>query len=434
MASEVVRDLGWTDSVGVFQVTSPATSTETLVRAITEFFDDAEAKTMSSAEAMHGIVWHAHHGELGERVNRQDTRPVMWKETGGIRLVRSAALLNEGEVASQSHRVFEVEGPEAIDIDSHGDLVEARQAMGVGLIHFEVAVGRDIGSGHLFRCLALADELSHHDVSFSLRGDPTEAWWTEMVERAGYVIRPIGSRRNCEPGVVISDRLDTSVEDHLEARALGWAIIALEDLGPGAALADAIVNELYRDERPNALTGPAYSVLRPEFINAPPHRATSTASVLVSFGGTDPAQLNAVAARALGDAGLNVTVAAGPLASTGAIPQSLFARRPIVEEMVDAAVIVTSCGRTVHEAAAVGLPVVAIAVNHREMLHCHVDGVVYLGHAPFVRPGEIVSAVQAFTESESLRKETGLLLRSQVDGLGARRIVAMVESLIEGIG
>src|SRR5690606_26741638 len=89
--------------------------------------------------------------------------------------------------------------------------------------------------------------------------------------------------------------------------------------------------------------------------------------VLVTFGGTDPANMTK---RLVGPLLEHFDVRAIQPPGKGG------GRAIMVEELMWADVVVTSCGRTVHEAAACGTPTIAIAVNEREMRHVHVPGVV----------------------------------------------------------
>ena len=50
-----------------------------------------------------------------------------------------------------------------------------------------------------------------------------------------------GSSRN----LLVNDMLDTTEEDVLIARTLGYKVVNVNDLGPGARFADWVVNPLY---------------------------------------------------------------------------------------------------------------------------------------------------------------------------------------------
>ena len=82
----------------------------------------------------------------------------------------------------------------------------------------------------------------------------------------------------------------------------------------------------------------------------------------------------------------------------------------MAEEMSDADIVITSAGRTVYEAAAVGVPVVTLAQSAREATHAHLTidaGVVFLGLGVLVADEQIVGTVNRLLNDHRLREELG---------------------------
>jgi len=321
------------------------------------------------------------------------------------------------------------------DIDTHADLAAARAVLERRQIFFRVVVNEVVGSGHLYRCLALAAELDHHAVRFSFI-DPPPSWVVDLV-RPWPIIDL--AEANLEGVVIVNDTLDTTATEMAQMKASGAIVVGFEDLGPGAKYADLLVNDLYPvGNHPNERTGPLWAVMRPEFAVRHPIRDGHN-RLLITFGGVDPAGITERASAEL--AYLSTILDIRVIPPPGRV---LAAKHPNLTYVVDPAMsaeiaqadlVLTSGGRTVWEAAAMGVPVVSILQNAREQAHTHLrlsDGVVNLGPSQLLPRGEIRRTI------ESLLLSDGTLLsdmRSRIDGLtdgkGARRVAGEIERLIQ---
>jgi spore coat polysaccharide biosynthesis predicted glycosyltransferase SpsG/CMP-N-acetylneuraminic acid synthetase len=417
VVTEVVHDLAWTGPVGVFQPTSPGLTAERIRAEVGLFLVDDGLRTAASVEPVFDVCWTGDGQRFGEYANRQVSDPSCYRETGGIRLVRDPAILPQ-MVDMGGHHLIELTGPEAIDVDDHAQLAGVRQAINATTVTFVVAVGHEVGSGHLRRCLTLADELAHHDVRFLLTdSDPP---WVGMVTGAGYEL----TSQVPPAGIVVLDVLATDPATVWSLRHQGVRVVVLEDAGPGAHAADLAINELLDvGDR----WGPVFAVIRPEFLtgrrHAPTFEETDRPRVLVSFGGTDPAGMTDRVTRLLLNVGLKVT---------RRDPRD-EPRRPIAEDMATHHLLISSCGRTLHEAAAVGIPTIGIPVNDAEARHLQLDSVAYLSRSQLVSDADIAAAVRSVLASPELRREMSEQGRQLVDGRGTQRIARMIDDLAEGI-
>jgi spore coat polysaccharide biosynthesis predicted glycosyltransferase SpsG len=107
-------------------------------------------------------------------------------------------------------------------------------------------------------------------------------------------------------------------------------------------------------------------------------------------------------------------------------------RIPIAEAMATHDILVTACGRTVYEAARVGIPTISIPVNAREATHVRLPSVHYLDRAEMAL-GQVAGAVEALYRAPRLRREMSETGRALVDGRGAQRIARMIDNLSEGL-
>ena len=244
--------------------------------------------------------------------------------------------------------------------------------------------------------------------------------------------------------MVVNDVLDTSEHEVLVQRSAGYRVVNIEDLGPGAKLADWVVNALYPvqdGDGTHVSSGPRYATLRSEFINLPPKTVRERPErILITFGGTDPGGLAARCARLLAptvDAEIRVIL--GLAAPDEDFPEGVVTQRHVrsmAAEMMDADLVLCAAGRTVYEAAAAGTPVAVLAQGAREATHSHLSylsGVVFLGIGPLVDDQHVVGVVQRLLGDHALRLELSERLRTSVDARGAARIGHRVRGLLRGL-
>lgn len=456
VAASLADELEWTGDVGVFQPTSPFQSSPTL-RAAVERFRASSAESLSACVREPHLFWIDSSGDLSqarplfdERVNRQyATHPVV-RETGGIQLVRGAALRGQRQLVTDRHELFEVPFDEGLDIDANEDLIAARSRMARGTVVFRIRANRRVGSGHLHHCVQLADELADHRLRFLLRD--CDAFVAELLDEHGYehrtesdLLSDLVALAEPAPNLVVNDVLDTSEEEILIERAAGYRVVNIEDLGPGARFADWVVNALYPvsdDGSVNCSWGPEYATLRSEFQNLPQKPIRERAErILITFGGTDPAGLAGRCAHLLSSdlPEVEVCVVPAPGASAEAYPSTVrVATEPVsmAREMLEADLAVTSAGRSVYEAATTGTPVVVLAANAREATHAHLgydSGVVFLGIGSLVDDAHIVATVRRLLADAALRLELSDRLRASVDNRGAARIGSRIRALLAGL-
>ena len=455
LAAHIADELEWEGMVGVFQPTSPLLRASTIRRAV-ERFVASDAASLASVIREPHYFW-LEEGEapaaarplFGERVNRQFARHPVLRETGGIQLAQASELRASRLIVSEQHLPFELDTDEGLDIDTAEDLIAARTQLARGTVVFRVQASRKVGSGHLHHCLQLADELADHELQFLLRD--CDAFVAELLDRYGYRWREerdlsadLQELAGAGPNLVVNDVLDTAEQDILAERALGFKVVNVEDLGPGARFADWVVNALYPigDAAVEGSSwGPRYATLRSEFFDLPPKEISPDPKrVLITFGGTDPAGLALRCANLLAGAiSQEVRVVTGPAGPRDGFPEGVdlaSEQVSMAEELMAADLAITSAGRTVYEAAATGTPVVVLAANAREATHAHLgyeSGVVFLGIGSLAEDEYIVQTVERLLGDAELRQELSGRLRAPIDGLGAARIAHRIRALLLGI-
>lgn len=422
------KELGWRGIVAVFQPTCPLLTPGTVQRVIGDFCASTADWAITGVRTGH-LLWHK--GQpLTPRLNRQavlesDHCPI--GEVGAVALYRPGALEGPGRGI-----VIPIVAAEGLDIDSPADLFAARSTLAQRRILIEVAVGKQIGSGHFYRALRLVEGLTHHEVGITMRSS-WEPWAVDALEERGLYVDPSVDREFVDgTDLHILDCLDTTTEQVARWKAAGKLVATFEDEGDGALYADLVVNELLANRHQNrkALCGPDYTVLRPEFLAAPPRAITERLGhVLVTFGGTDPSGLNVRFASLLRNYGARVM--AGPGACTDGLEDQLL-DVTMAEAMSEADLVITSQGRTQYEAAALGVPTITVAANERESRHVRCPGHLHLGLHAAVSDRHVMGVVARLGDP-GLRREMGDTARRAVDGRGLERIVYRLDGLLRGL-
>jgi len=327
-----------------------------------------------------------------------------------------------------------------------------------------------MGTGHLMRCLALADALSESgaEARFLCRDLPTAL--REILVRSGHEVRELQNGSTGQ-GSVSQDALDTTqalsdeswdwlVVDHygLDARwesalhAAATRLLVIDDLADRNHDCDVLLDQnlytdmatRYGDRVPAAcqqLLGPRFALLRPEFgrwrerVKA---RDETVRRLLVSFGGADPDNKTGLVLGALAElhGGLPVDVVIGAEHSRreqieAACLASGFTchvqTSRMAELMANADLAIGAGGVTTWERCCMGLPafVVAVAENQRKQVRDAAGlGLVY---APdYQIKGLSASFVARHTlvllENAALRQGMSQRGMEAVDGCGVSRV------------
>jgi CMP-N-acetylneuraminic acid synthetase len=415
------------DIVGVLQPTSPTLRPETIARAFDHFIEEGSDSLITVVNATH-LYWRQEGNAFvplfPERLNRQFL-PTLLKETGSFTLSRRQVVTETGRFGRKVS-FFELSEDEAVDIDTPMHWWTAEKLLSRKRVVFRVDGHRGIGLGHVYRTLTLALKMIDHEVLFLMNAryplgiSVVRQHNFPVVTFRGDVLE---SLRKLRPHMVINDILDTQVSYIRELKQMGAFVVNFEDLGPGARHAHLTINALYgrrSQKRGRYLTGPQYVCLRDEFHSVFPRPVVEKAKrVLITFGGIDENNLTLKALRAVdGIPGLKTTIILGlgyrePRRIREAARAShntvrvLRNVRCMSKYMREADIIITSCGRTLFEAASVGCPTVALAQNQRELLHPFArerEGIVFLGEGSRVKVSQLRSEIKRLAEDHSRRK------------------------------
>jgi len=336
-----------------------------------------------------------------------------------------------------------------VDIDGAEDWLFAEAFLKRRRLAFVTIGSRLRGLGHVTRVMTLVESLSSHVTKVFCRPEEdlaiarlTEAYFPVEVVDAEHMAQAID---RFAPDVVIHDELDTDPSVVVSERARGYGVVCFEDAGPGADLADLVFNALHPAEESDVergrFNGPRAYILRDEFRAATPVASrTAVENVLVTFGGTDPANLTEKVVRALaGQIDGVMTVVAGKglddferLASLCDELRRLGTRIDLHRDvavmsamMAEADLAFCSAGRTVYELVHMQVPAVVLAQNEQELRHVFAgpeSGCLNLGLGSQASPESIVAAYRLLSLSPAARSSMRRCMAA-VDLNGGRSFV-----------
>lgn len=410
------------------QPTSPFITADTIERAIALF--DAGVSSVISVKDDRHLRWtrdaDGHATPLYEqRVNRQ-WLPETWAETGGVIGARIGRIIADSTRIQHPIALLPLSTKEGLDIDGYADWAVAEFYLSRRRIVVRADAAPALGMGHVYRALALAHVLSEHDLRLVTRSDGDFALGADFLRRHPYELTTVADESafidflaDFAPDITIRDVLDSAETTMQRIKPHTRKLVALEDLGPGARLADLVINDLYTDFYPqeNHWYGVENAILNPQFETIQPQPFNPVVDhILIAFGGTDPQNLTHKAVVALErcsyDGTTTVVLGPGYEHETPAANQSSVTIVRTVDNMAQlmqsADLAITSAGRTVTELMTLGVPLLVLCQNNRELRHTHASsphGVINLGLGNFVDGDTLTHHLRLLIDDADLRRD-----------------------------
>lgn len=321
-----------------------------------------------------------------------------------------------------------------------------------------------IGSGHVMRCLSLADAARRRGCEAVFVSGPETVGVVPALTRSGWPVETargrtaedagmVGDLLKGHRGAVIIDGYRFPLEDEEALRREGCRILVLDDLADRPHACDLLLNsspgfsaEAYRGLVPAgtrcllgprfALVGGRYAQLRPEAEtrrSSPPPRA---GTVLVNFGGTDPANATVAVLRGLAALpGLAIHVAMGRAAPSlpevavlcGQGGATLHVDAVMPDLILQADIAVGAGGASAWERCCLGLPslIMTIADNQRFIAQAADQAGAALDLGPFGAVDEETwrAAFLALSVDRDRRAAMSRSAMDLIDGRGADRVM-----------
>lgn len=389
-----------------------------------------------------------------KRVNRQQLPP-NYKETGAI-IACTRTQIQSGTRIGSDVGILEVPYESSFDIDSFADLYLCEALLMRKKIVFTVVGYPEVGLGHAFRTVMLANELVQYDLLFVCEEKSGLA--IEYIRSHNYsvVVAENGKLAQtaieAQPDLVINDVLDTDVNYMDRYVENSIRTVNFEDMGTGHSKANCVINALYPHQIPkeNVLVGPKYFCLRDEFLHIEKKKHAETVKrVLISFGGVDEGNLTLFTFKAISqtcrNSGIHLEIILGPayayendlvrfINSEQVLSCNVIRHtKKISEHMNQCDVAITSGGRTVLELASLKIPTIVVCQNERETTHTFAsseNGIINLGHRKNVSTAMIDDSFNKLISDRKLRK----LMLKKVSELnlnkGKSRVISKIKSII----
>lgn len=318
------------------------------------------------------------------------------RETGAFFIMRRCSINEEGYIGKIA-RPFFIDESRSLEIYSFNDWWVAEKLLKRKHILFVVAGNSEIGMGHVYRSVMLAQEFSDHDISFLTIYGGSLAF--DYIHNLGYKCQLQNGDENIAdlvienlPDLVINDILDTEGDYIKKIKQEGIKVLNFEDEGTGAEYADQIVNALFpKSTLPNMLSGHQYFCLRDEFYNIPKiYFKEKIENIFISFGGTDFQNLTLRILKLLinkvkVDTNVKIHIVTGlgykcnnemddylesiSVSNNTKIEWLKNGTQKISEIMGHSDCAIVSAGRTVFELTHLNIPSIIIASNKKELLH-----------------------------------------------------------------
>jgi len=297
-----------------------------------------------------------------------------------------------------------------------------------GTLCIRADAGEKIGTGHVMRCLALAQAWQDRGGAVVLVSHRLPEALQKRCEAEHFVICDEIPQKTA---FVALDGYHFTPADHQAIKQAGHKLLIVDDLADtDLSAADLVLNHnayatpaLYPGQR--GLCGGRFTLLRREFISQAPQPVTSgeARSVLITMGGSDPRNDTlAVLDQLSAITGLRKIVLAGAanphVESLRAAPEvELHVNPPDVPGIMrQAGFAITAAGSTCWELAALGIPMLVKVIADNQS-----------GIAKFLTGNGAAlpctaEACQEMIGQAGLRKNLSKNARALVDGRGAGRV------------
>lgn len=333
---------------------------------------------------------------------------------------------------------------------------------------FRADASASIGTGHVVRSLALADELGGRGWRASVAARALPDALVSAIESRGIELIniPDSVDANDEWSTVASsstDMPDAVVVDHYElgqvwereGQTRGAILVAIDDLADRPHDVDILLNQNVGVEagqyaslvpsRCQLLIGPRYALLRPEFAIARRRaqvRRLGVRSILVFFSGADDHNVTGATIEELRSLeGIEIDVVCGPAYDHVDHLRALIGNRPWIRVhvnttdmarlMTDADLAVGAPSSASWERCCVGLPAVLVVLAQNQVVvndELNRLGAAFsLGWYDELRAGVVASAVKHIRTNPDLLEDMSRAAFGLVDGGGTRRVADAIE-------
>jgi len=344
---------------------------------------------------------------------------------------------------------------------------------------FRTNASINIGTGHVMRCLTLADELRQKctDISFICREEPGNL--ISYIENRGYKVHRLPgeidiemdrrltkeflSKYETKPDWLIMDHYDIDISWEYPVRKYAKKFMVIDDLANREHDCDLLLDQNYsrNKNRYNRLVpenciqllGPKYAILHPQFQKANENlrkRDGGVNRILVFMGGADSKNTTSKTLRAihmLGRSDIAIDVVIGNLnpyhdeikTQTSHMPNTncYLNVENMAEMMAAADLCIGGCGTATWERCYLRLPsiVLVLAENQREIAENLDDegAIINLGWCQNIKESSITECISELINNPGKIQSMTDKSRNLVDGEGVNRVCDTMISMVDNI-
>ena len=277
------------------QPTSPLTNSDDINRAY-EFLQNKNVDSVISISEKKHLFWKKTNKKLipfhKKRLNRQQLDPI-YEESGAIIASKRKQILTGSRIGGNIS-LLELDPVRAIDIDTDLDFLKCQNVLNKKIILMHVVGRPDLGLGHVYRALTLANEFVEHEIIFVV--NEIDKLAIKLIKKNNYKLKVyknnglINTILKLNPFCIINDVLNTDEKYTSLVKKNNILQINFEDLGSGVKHVDMVINALYEEKSKfkNVFSGHRFVCLRDEFYWAHPIAIKKIVkNVFICFGGTD---------------------------------------------------------------------------------------------------------------------------------------------------
>lgn len=355
-------------------------------------------------------------------------------------------------------KVIKLDFPENLQIKNHIDWWIAEKFLKRRKILIRVDGYSEIGYGHIYRMLTLANRLIDHEILFVSNGAYKSG--IRLIKESNYLINIFHSDKEYDriiekfsPDIIFNDILDTNWNYIKKLKKWNIYVVNFEDLGEGTNEANLVINALYEKKKflDDHYWGKDYYILREEFylVN---HKIINekVKNILITFGGTDPNNYTLRVLKILNELqlenikifiilGLGYQKQESLSHFINNIDLDLLVKHNvnnISKYMYMSDLIFTSGGRTAYEIASIGTPTIVLNQNEREMLHTFANeknGIINLGLGFKISNKQIKNTIINIINNYTLRvKLSKKMLKNNLES-GISNVISLIFSQYEKI-
>ena len=327
-------------------------------------------------------------------------------------------------------------------------------------IVFRCIGGKDVGWGHVMRCLNLAHWLeAKFKIYFVIDQDDDVC---AFIKERGFTVFEVAKKGTTEksnevvintiiglePFIVVNDMLDTTAEYMQALKNKKYKIVNFDDTSTSAKLAHVLI-DANKKEKEGKFLGPKYIVLNSVYSKEHKKKKAThkrVKHILISFGGTDPENLTLKTLQAINEKipeNVEIDVILGPsykkeetLSPWAESEQVKFITDvdDLSSFLLNADVAVLSGGVTMFEALCLGVPTVVIAENKAQSKNARKmekkGAVVYLGVGNKISVKKIMRKVTSLVDDFDHRDKLSNAGKETIDGKGIFRALEQIESFL----